>query len=69
MERESGQECFGRHLRNTKPKKHRLTTSVKCGSVINICGNERRFSLSPHRIVPHPPDTTLEYEIFQMETK
>lgn len=37
-----------------------IVTSVECRSVVHICSDERRFSLSAHCVVPHPPDATLE---------
>lgn len=46
-------------------KKKPALTSVKRGRVVDVGGNEGRLGLPAHRVVPHPPDATLEGEAAQ----
>lgn len=39
-----------------------MLTSVKRGRVVDVGGDEGRLGLSAHRVIPHPPDATLEEE-------
>lgn len=48
-------------------KKNQISTSVKSGSVINVCSYEGRLGLSADGVVPHPPDATLK-ERFPVKT-
>lgn len=41
-------------------KKTDMLTSVEGRRVVDVGGDKRRLGLSPHRVVPHPPDAALE---------
>lgn len=53
--------------RQKQTRQPQMSTSVECGGVINVCGDEGRLGLSANSIVPHPPDATLK-EIFSVKT-
>lgn len=53
--------------RQKQTRQPQMSTSVKCGGVINVCGDEGRLGLSANSIVPHPPDATLK-EMLSVKT-